>query len=248
MGQSPLARIIHSIGRPEFAATTANALCDFMDFDSAVVVAHRRKEVSNVIYHNFDALRYSQGIENYVRFTHRINPMVMWALGVGTCRARDFASHSLQVDDGVRDHLIYAEDEELGFRTVGWPERKEEIGIYFDARGELVEISLYRERGRSLAPISKLRALEKMRELIAAAFNRHNQLSRTKAAALHAVNALSPREREIHTLLLKGCTSKAIALRLNISCYTVKDHRKHIFRKLGVGSLAELFALQSQPD
>lgn len=248
MGQSPLAQIIHSIGRPEFAAITANALREFMDFDSAVVMVHRREEVSKVIYHNFDAAGYRQGIENYVRFTHRINPMVMGAPAVGTCRARDFSSHPLQLDDGVRDYLIYTEDEELGFRTVGWPARQEEIGIYFDASGELVEVSLYRERGRSLAPISKLRALEKARELIAAAFNRHNELSRTKAAVPHTVNTLSPREREIHRLLLKGCTSKAIALRLDISCYTVKDHRKHIFRKLGVRSLAELFALQSRAD
>jgi DNA-binding CsgD family transcriptional regulator len=45
---------------------------------------------------------------------------------------------------------------------------------------------------------------------------------------------------------LIGCSSEAIALRLSISRHTVKDHRKQIFRKLGVGSLAELFALNRQ--
>jgi DNA-binding CsgD family transcriptional regulator len=54
---------------------------------------------------------------------------------------------------------------------------------------------------------------------------------------------LTPREAQIVGLLLLGCGSEAISLRLNISRYTVKDHRKQIFRKLGVGSLAELFAL-----
>jgi len=47
-------------------------------------------------------------------------------------------------------------------------------------------------------------------------------------------------------LMLLGCSSEAIALRLNISRYTVKDHRKHIFRKLQIGSLAELFARRSR--
>jgi DNA-binding CsgD family transcriptional regulator len=58
-----------------------------------------------------------------------------------------------------------------------------------------------------------------------------------------AAHNLSAREREICDLLLRGCSSEAIGLRLNISRYTVKDHRKSIFRKLRVGSLAELFAL-----
>lgn len=56
-------------------------------------------------------------------------------------------------------------------------------------------------------------------------------------------SALTPREVEVVDLLLLGCGSDAIALRLNISRYTVKDHRKRIFRKLHIGSLAELFAL-----
>ena len=58
------------------------------------------------------------------------------------------------------------------------------------------------------------------------------------------LSQLSPREREITELLLIGCSSEAIALRLGISRYTVKDYRKQIFRKLGIGSLAELFALR----
>ena len=45
---------------------------------------------------------------------------------------------------------------------------------------------------------------------------------------------------QMHPVLGAGVE---IALRLGISRYTVKDHRKHIFRKLSVGSLAELFAL-----
>jgi DNA-binding CsgD family transcriptional regulator len=248
MGQSPLAPIIHAIGRPEFAAATANALCAFMEFDSAVVMVHRSEEDSTVIYHNFDNTGYRQGMENYARFTHRINPMIMRAPAIGTYRAREFAKNLPQVGDHVRDLLIFAEDEELGFRTVGWPERQEEIGIHFEANGELVEISLYREHGWSRAPISKLHALEKMRDPLASAYKRHRELSRTRTEVLGAVNVLSPRELEIHSLLLNGCTSKAIALQLNISCHTVKDHRKNIFRKLGVGSLAKLFALHSNTD
>jgi len=54
---------------------------------------------------------------------------------------------------------------------------------------------------------------------------------------------LSPRETAISDLLLQGCSSADIALRLGISRHTVKDHRKQIFRKLNVHTLAQLFAV-----
>src|SRR3546814_10274349 len=44
---------------------------------------------------------------------------------------------------------------------------------------------------------------------------------------------LTPREAEVRDLLLRGCSTEAVALRLSISRHTVKDHRKAIFRKLG---------------
>ena len=79
---------------------------------------------------------------------------------------------------------------------------------------------------------------------MAAAFDRQSVLSGPREPVSTALMApLSRREAEIAGMLLIGCSSEAIALRLSISRHTVKDHRKQIFRKLGVGSLAELFAL-----
>lgn len=54
---------------------------------------------------------------------------------------------------------------------------------------------------------------------------------------------LTPREREITDLILSGCGSQQIAARLFISLGTVKNHRKNIYGKLGIGSQAELFNL-----
>jgi len=93
-----------------------------------------------------------------------------------------------------------------------------------------------------VAPASKVQALAGLAAAIAAAFDRHQELR----SPLNA-GALSAREREICDLILLGCSSAAIASRLNISRYTVKDHRKSIFRKLQVGSLAQLFALLPLP-
>ncbi len=51
---------------------------------------------------------------------------------------------------------------------------------------------------------------------------------------------LSPREIEVTKLLVEGLINKEIASRLNISVTTVITHRKNIFEKLGIHSIAGL--------
>jgi DNA-binding NarL/FixJ family response regulator len=50
---------------------------------------------------------------------------------------------------------------------------------------------------------------------------------------------LSPREKEVLSLVARGLTNAAIGERLFISPVTVKVHVRHIFDKLGVKSRAE---------
>jgi DNA-binding CsgD family transcriptional regulator len=51
---------------------------------------------------------------------------------------------------------------------------------------------------------------------------------------------LTPREREVLTLLARGYTSREIARELAISIRTVEMHRAAVVRKLGATSRAEL--------
>jgi DNA-binding CsgD family transcriptional regulator len=55
--------------------------------------------------------------------------------------------------------------------------------------------------------------------------------------------ALSPREQHIVSLVLRGHSSGSAAHVLGISEGTVKNHRKHIYAKLGLSSQGELFNL-----
>lgn len=45
------------------------------------------------------------------------------------------------------------------------------------------------------------------------------------------------------TLILHGLDTETIALRLAIAPGTVKNHRKHLYAKLGLASRADLFTL-----
>ncbi|MDR2921971.1 MAG: LuxR C-terminal-related transcriptional regulator [Treponema sp.] len=56
---------------------------------------------------------------------------------------------------------------------------------------------------------------------------------------------LTDREQEIFTLLLKGVPAKEIAYTLKVSFHTVDFHKRNLYRKIGVRSMQELFALYS---
>jgi DNA-binding CsgD family transcriptional regulator len=53
---------------------------------------------------------------------------------------------------------------------------------------------------------------------------------------------LSKREIEVVRMIFKGCTNREIGEKLYICEYTVKDHIKHIMRKMEVASRNELVA------
>ncbi|NQD37572.1 hypothetical protein HPT27_11090 [Permianibacter sp. IMCC34836] len=58
-----------------------------------------------------------------------------------------------------------------------------------------------------------------------------------------ASSLLTPRERDVLLYMLRGYSSVLTAQKLNTSDGTVKIHRKNIYRKLDIGSQAELFSL-----
>jgi DNA-binding NarL/FixJ family response regulator len=62
----------------------------------------------------------------------------------------------------------------------------------------------------------------------------------TKPAA--APVALSPRERDLLTLMVEGLTAKEIADRLQVSIHTTSTHTRNLFTKLGVHSRAAAVA------
>ncbi|WP_047814750.1 response regulator transcription factor [Rhodopirellula islandica] len=65
----------------------------------------------------------------------------------------------------------------------------------------------------------------------------------TDQSLLKRVDSLSPREREILTLVMDGKLSKQIASQLDISVKTVEAHRANILRKMHVDSFIQVVCL-----
>ncbi len=69
------------------------------------------------------------------------------------------------------------------------------------------------------------------------------QLSLRNACARERLAGLSPREREVLSLVMDGAPSKVIACDLRISQKTVEAHRARIMQKMQADSLAKLIRL-----
>ena len=83
-------------------------------------------------------------------------------------------------------------------------------------------------------------------DAITRAFERCRESSerKSKSDALHAlVETLTPRERQVFTLVVEGKLNKQVAHELNTTERTIKAHRQKVMSKLHVKSFAELVTL-----
>ncbi len=70
----------------------------------------------------------------------------------------------------------------------------------------------------------------------ARAFNERRRLDDISARA----EGLTPREREVMDLVVRGLPNKAVAVELNISARTVEIHRARVMEKMAANSLSDL--------
>jgi FixJ family two-component response regulator len=88
-------------------------------------------------------------------------------------------------------------------------------------------------------PVSPRRLIERIREAIEIDRRARAAAARGAQVSQHLAQ-LTPRERDVHDLLLTGKTSKQIAEALSLSVRTVEGYRREVFRKMQVASAADL--------
>ncbi|MES2495097.1 MAG: response regulator [Pseudomonadota bacterium] len=82
---------------------------------------------------------------------------------------------------------------------------------------------------------------------VAIAKDRENRAARAGAMELQArFSRLTPRERDVLSLVVTGLMNKQVAARLELSEITVKIHRGNVMRKMAAQSLADLVRMAEQ--
>ena len=245
-----IAKAIGAVGTSEFGQRLEAAIGGIVDFDILMVFAYSGREKPACLYHNIDPERARTVIDAYVSGPYILDPFYNTAidpLATGVKRLRDMAPDHFHKSEYFRQHYkLTGIRDEVGIicRPEGW------TGVVVSFTRPVTAPAFGRK------DISAIRASHPVIQTLA---DRHWQRSATATEPARGDVAavrdpmheplkrmtdgiLTPREREITTLVLQGHSSDSIARTLEIAQGTVKNHRKSIYQKLGVSSQSELFA------
>lgn len=246
-----LTHAVAALHQPGFPATLVALLRQWAAFDCALVLGHDRRPL-----YLYDTLpdRRELLFERYLTGAHRQDPFLL-ALQQGL-EAGVWTLNEVSRRAGLEPDYVRA-----FYRATGW---REELGLHLPLRpGFALVIFLGRlGKGRpvSAAELARLRqhfplvhALcrqhwGQMSDPLPAAPPGREDLARIREIITTTLPRLggphlTRREREVATLILHGLDTETIALRLAIAPGTVKNHRKHLYAKLGLTSRADLFTL-----
>jgi DNA-binding CsgD family transcriptional regulator len=210
------------------------------------------------VHHTFDSEAARNAVSHYVEATYVLNPVYnafLTGLRPGIYRITELAPDAYFSSEILHNLKIgLHSDEELGYRTPGWPAGLAELIVAVGLpNGEMLEISLSRPASEGYADgcINRMRMIE---PVISALFNLYWTQARARLSQSgHSLSlddllrdfgrdTLTRRERDVAQLILKGHSGESISLRLDISRTTVKSHRQNIYAKLNVTTQQELFS------
>lgn len=230
---------ISALGHRSFGDHLAEALGCIVGFDTLSLWAYGTGDRVVSVYSTFDASYRSSHMGMYASHFFRIDPFYR---AVREQRLNEIvtAHHSWRDRECRR---YYSEH----FQPAGFGD---EVGFGFTLDGETtLVLSLLRRQGHGLFEPDHADALRWIQPTAVALARRQWTDLKTATAENGGIEErLTSRERQVVELIIAGCSSDAIALRLNISLGTVKVHRKNLYQKLGISSQGELFHLWLAPQ
>jgi DNA-binding CsgD family transcriptional regulator len=239
-------RIVETIGTPQFPAALADGLRQVAPYDFTVIFGYVGSARPLDLYDDFPPDRRRLHVEQYLEGPYLLDPFFLASLDLsepGLWRLREIAPDRFYQGEYYRSY--YAQ---TGLA--------EEIGYLVQVNSGLVlVISLMRKEKRFSN--AELRALKSVWPIVDAACRKtwqdlpveHGAQSdgmeeRIESAFLSVgEGVLTPRERQVVELTLRGHSADAIGKRLEISSGTVRIHRRNIYSKLRISSQGELFSM-----
>jgi DNA-binding CsgD family transcriptional regulator len=254
------AAVVARLDQDDLPQRLLDALATLGRFEMACFFVYRPRGNPIHVHDNLANPADKVGLINYTDSTYVLNPFYnayRRGLETGAYRMRDLAPDAYARSDlALSCKATAASNEEIGYLTHGWPAGMEELCLALELpEGECGEISLSRRKADGGFSDDDIAAFGAVVPFIAAAFRRYwpgvraRHLANTRDSGAEVAFAgfggalLSPREREIAQLLLRGHSGLSIGAQLGISGTTVKTHRKNLYAKLGIATHYELFSL-----
>lgn len=243
-----LAEVAARIGEDDFDHKLLAWLGALVTFDSALVLLYAERQRPKVLVDALDNPDRENSAEHYLAGAYLLDPFYREAAALKEARLVQLAS-IVPPDFSTSDYF------ETYYRSSAI---RDEINFLVPVDSATYAIALERSaRGQpfSADDLLKLRVLLPLVEALA---RRHRSIASGQTAArtpdhehlrLERVLAnfgstrLTPREQEVAGLMLRGHALAQVAGRLDISAETARVHRRHIYEKLKISSLAELFSL-----
>lgn len=244
-----LAEAITLTGSDGFQAALWAFLRALVRPDSLVILAYRDAGPPTALYRWFADPRVFAGLDRtYLAGAYRLDPFFDLHLnraGDGAYRLRDVAPDAFHrsryfVDYYEGTTLI----DEIAFVVGAAPGLSLNLSLGRDATSGKPFTAADVDACRRLAPVVAALARAQWRDIGAGEAKPEDTpgLLATAARQRHGI-ALSPRQAEVALLILRGHSSLSISLRLGLSPQTVKVFRKQLYKRCGISSQAELFAL-----
>lgn len=253
---SVVAEMISAMDSPAYPRIALQALARLVPVDGAAMFIYSGNDLVYLVDDELGPLTDSGFVDTYRTITYRFSPLFQHhqrGIVSGTYPMGQLArAQSLRRPVGRSGLVELDADEEIGYRTTGFPRRCSELAVALRlSPTETAHIALYRA-GHDVFRADELGFLRGINQTLGATYGRFwkthgpGAVTRGTNPVLEALQSLSNgvlSNRETHVLLLdlEGCNAREIGRRLGISEETVKTHRKRGFGKIGLRSKSELF-------
>ena len=244
-----LSKAIAGLGSDVFFPRLIAAIRRHARIDYPQVWLYHKELPPQCIYHEIPALAIASQIDRYLEGPYREDPF--YQISLNQPRGRFY-----RLNDLIEGLL---EDSDYYRHYYGDTGTVDEI-IYLSrlVDGSVINISLMRKTGHGVFDRHEFALLRALAPPISALIHSHSQMADFSNRYLlepdidgvidHAFHAfgsslLSPREKSVLELMLRGYSSGASAEKLGIAVETLRRHRKSIYRKLDVNSQTDRFSL-----
>jgi DNA-binding CsgD family transcriptional regulator len=243
---SLLTAAIAKLGSGAFAQQLLDFIRSIVSFDSAVMLSYPEDAGLNVIHDELDAGDRAPFDGPYRNGLYLLSPLYIesHAGRRGYFHISDIAPEGFT--DSEFYQLYYCNNDSI-----------DQIAYLMESHsGTPIALSLERTSRLPAFSASEKETLADLVELVAELMKQQHWGEPPTVAAqpdMHAhlqnvmqlfgSSTLTPRERDVVRLILRGYPSKSVARELEISTQTEQVHRKNIYQKLGISSHSELFTL-----